>query len=197
MQFNRPNLVEFGSLARLFWSRASGILSRFQLRYSPSTQNELHVVPRKSVITKHHLIISSCRTLASGVVRSVRIQGRPTHRHTLGISTLASRADAGDTDAGHRCWRCWGHSFFLPSPFSIFSFTQARDRVQLKWKPLSRVLGERRRSSGRALFVSMERLLTIQSVVPRSITRPKHFSRDRQPHCRASSPHYPGRGYRR
>jgi hypothetical protein len=27
-------------------------LSRFQLRYSPSTQNELHVVPRKSVVTK-------------------------------------------------------------------------------------------------------------------------------------------------
>jgi hypothetical protein len=81
-----------GSLARLFWSRASLLLSRCQLRYSPSTQNEPHVVHNWSVVTKLLLVISSCRTLVIDMVRSVRIRGRPTHRHTLDISTLASRS---------------------------------------------------------------------------------------------------------
>ena len=71
------------------------------------------------------------------------------------------------------------------------------DHVGPQWNVSIAPLAEFGRSSGRALFVSMERLLTIQSMSLRSITRSKHFSRDRQPRCHASSPHYPGRGYRR
>jgi len=92
MQFNRSNLVDVGLACKIVLVTCKPIIDSFSTSVQSFHAERTHVVQRKSVVTKHHFIVSSCRTLASGVVYLVRIRGRPTRRHTLDISMLASRS---------------------------------------------------------------------------------------------------------